>query len=154
MVTSQHHRIGNFIQRDSVQSRMAMNSSSPAQINVTPMIDILLVLLIIFMVIIPNKSVGLDANVPQPAPAAAPPSAMPPPLVLSIDEDRTIHLNAELLDLTKLDKRLREIVVLRPHEVLFVQGARTLDFEDVAAVLDVARGAGIDRVGLLTKKLE
>jgi biopolymer transport protein TolR len=134
-----------------VQSGMAMNTGNQAQINVTPMIDVLLVLLIIFMVIIPQKSTGLDASVPQPpADSNAPP---PPPrdIVVSVHQDRSLDINTEPVTWAGLAERFKQILARRPDGIFYVAAAPTLDFEDVARVLDEARGAGINRVGIMPR---
>jgi biopolymer transport protein TolR len=131
-----------------VHTGMAMSSGKRAEINVTPLIDVLLVLLIIFMVIIPQKSTGLAANVPQPAPDS---SSSPPTrdIVVNVGEHRTVTINTQAVPWEDLAQRLQQIFARRPDGVLFVTAARQADFEDVAAVIDTARGAGIAKVALM-----
>jgi biopolymer transport protein TolR len=129
---------------------MAMTTGNKAQINVTPMIDVLLVLLIIFMVIIPQKSTGLDASVPQP-PSDSTTPAPPREIVVSVRADRTLDINTEPVTWANLADRLKQILARRPDGVFYVAGAPSLDFEDVARVLDEARGVGINRIGLMPR---
>ena len=126
-----------------------------SDINMTPMIDVLLVLIIIFMVITPLTPKGLEALVPQPPP----PGAKSNPgdertVVISIDKDHHYMINAEQTDEAKLGPRLEEIFKTRAERVVFVKGAPELEFQWVARAIDTAHGAGIDKVGLMTEKME
>jgi biopolymer transport protein TolR len=120
-----------------------------AEINLTPMIDVLLVLIIIFMVITP-RTTGLDALLPSPAPDSAH-SAVPDGVVITVLGDGTVRLNDEPLDRTLLHERLLRIFGTRANSVVFIRGEKDLDFGQVAEVIDITKGAGVDRVGLMIR---
>jgi len=135
-----------------MRNRTRISSRAKSDINVTPLIDVLLVLIVMFMVITPVTPKGLPTEVPQPATKDE--ALRDETLVLSLDRNGDIRLNREMLDLTMVVPRLREILSTRADRTLFVQADDGALFNEVAGIIDMARGAGADRVGLLTKKLE
>ena len=130
-----------------------------ANINVTPLIDVLLVLLIIFMVITPLTPKGLDALVPQPPPPNAPKNNTPDRTIVVQLLDRGsqepgLKINQEDATWDNLQGRLADIYKTRAEKVMFVKGDDNIPFADVASVIDIAHAAGVDKVGLITAKIE
>jgi biopolymer transport protein TolR len=121
------------------------------ELNVTPMIDILLVLLIIFMVITPTAPVGLQAALPQDGPVSA--SVQPQaPVVIRVEHDGKTAVNTEPVAVEELAAKLLSIFRARPGSTVFVDGADDLAYGEVAHVIDIAKGAGIGTVGLMPRR--
>lgn len=134
---------------------MTMSNSAPrsmrSEINVTPMIDVLLVLLILFMVIAPATSKGVSAAVPRPALRN---TAMSAPIVLEISKDSqggaAFRINRQSIARTELRDRLRAIFANRAPRVLFLKAEQDLSFSEIATAIDLGYSAGVERVGLIT----
>ncbi len=125
-----------------------------ADINMTPMIDVLLVLIIIFMVITPLTPKGLEALIPQPPPPGQQANASDVrTVVIEVDKNHQYSINSEPTTEQAMGGRLEDIFKTRAERVVFIKGDPDLDFLWVAKAIDVAHGAGIDKVGLMTAKM-
>ena len=127
-----------------------------ATMNVVPLIDILLVLIIIFMVITPLTPKGLDALVPQPAPPNQnqQQDVSQKTVVVQILDTGKLKINEEEATWDTLGPRLNDVFKERAEKVAFVKGDDAVRFADVAKAIDIMRGSGIDKVGLITANLE
>ena len=121
-----------------------------ADINMTPMIDVLLVLIIIFMVITPLTPSGLSTLLPQPVPQGRKDTARPTDIVVSVGKSGLVLVNGDRVGLSGLPDRFTQIFQARGDEVIFVRGDKELEFRQIAEVIDIAKGVGLERVALVT----
>lgn len=119
--------------------------------NLTPMIDVLLVLLIIFMMIIPMSRKALEAQLPDPTPVEAPPDANPDQIVLEVKPEGEFAINSQPVAKAELFNRVKEIFDGRPNKVIFIKGDTTVLYKDVIWAMDQVRGAGVKAIGIPPK---
>ena len=124
----------------------AMTSRLTNEINVTPMIDVLLVLLIIFMAALPTMRKSVDVSLPEPRTDST--SGGPPSIVLEIGDAGDLSINHQPIPAGGLAARIHAIYDGRPEKILFVKGSRRVKYDVVLGAMDVARGAGVKAIGL------
>lgn len=134
---------------------MAMSSGGAAGMsaepNVTPMIDVLLVLLIIFMAVLPSMRKAIDVQLPDPNPSVAPANATSNQIVLEVKPGGQYAINSEAVTRDRLPTRLKEIYDPRPEKIIFVKGDPKAKYADIIDAMDVSRGAGVKVIGVPPK---
>ena len=124
------------------------------EINVTPMIDVLLVLLIIFMMVIPMSRKAIDLQLPDPSPDDSNSGPPPSQIVMEVLPGNTFKINSQPFTKAELGKKLKEIYDPRPEKIIFVKGDPAVKYSDVIWAMDMARGAGVKVIGMTPKDVK
>ena len=150
---TQHHKKMEKKRRLGVTEDAHAGSSAMADINITPLIDVMLVLLIIFMVVTPLAQKGLDISLPQPPPPNQPEQKTPPNQVVLALEEGAITVNKNPVTIEDLESRLRDIYQARSDKTIFVKATGAVPYGRVVQAMDLAKGAGVERIGIISEKM-
>ncbi|HVZ21800.1 MAG TPA: biopolymer transporter ExbD [Vicinamibacterales bacterium] len=148
MAGAAHHHLG----ADKVVKASVPHASS--DMNVTPLIDVLLVLLVIFMSVVNLTQQGVDINLPAETKKTTDVTPDVSQIVLQVGADRRISINKQDVTLPELEKKLRDIYEQRKDKKMFLMASGQLRYKDIIDVIDAAKGAGVDQVGIVTEGMQ
>jgi biopolymer transport protein ExbD len=149
----QHHKELQRKRRFGEHADVHLASGAMADINITPLIDVMLVLLIIFMVVTPLAQRGLDISLPQPPPPNQPETNRQQNQVVLGLEEGAITVNKAPVTMEDLGSRLRDIFQSRSDKTIFVRATGTIPYGRVVQAMDIAKGAGVERIGIISEKM-
>jgi biopolymer transport protein ExbD len=145
VTTHRHHGAERVVEGEVPPANAAMN--------ITPMIDVLLVLIVIFMAALPLNQRGMDVNLPAETRPPDRPRTRPEQIVLEYTGDKRLSINTQAVTMPELEQRLRTIFEDRTDKTMFIMAAGSLRYGDIVGVIDAAKGAGVNKVGIVTERM-
>jgi biopolymer transport protein TolR len=150
---AQHHKEMQRKRRFGAHEDAHAASGAMSDINITPLIDVMLVLLIIFMVVTPLTQRGLDISLPQPPPPNQPEQQSPSNQIVLALEEGGITVNKAPVSMEDLEGKLKDIFQARSDKTVFVRATGAVPYGRVVQAMDVAKGAGVERIGIISEKM-